>query len=77
MGDYFGSPAIMGERIRMFLARGLTFGNDDPDEDEFIEVFRVPLSEAVQMVLRGEIPDGKTQCGILRAYAMLDTEKSK
>ena len=77
MGDYFGSPAIMGERIRMFLARGLTFGNDDPDEDEFIEVFRVPLSEAVQMVLRGEIPDGKTQCGILRAYAMLGTEKSK
>jgi len=71
MGDYYGSPAIMGERIRMFMARGLTFGEDHLDEDEFLEVFRVPLSEAVEMVMKGEIPDGKTQCAILRASAML------
>ncbi len=74
LGDYFGSPAIMGEQIRMFLARGLTFGSDHLDEDEFLEVFRLPLGEAVEMVLRGEIPDGKTQAGILRAAAMLKRE---
>ena len=71
LGNYYGSPAIMGERIRMFLAKGLTFTENDLDEDEFLEVFRMPLSDAVEAVLRGEIPDGKTQCGILRAAAML------
>ena len=71
LGDYYGSPAIMGERIRMFLARGLTFTNQHLDDDEFLEVFRMPLSDAVEAVLKGEIPDGKTQCGILRAAAML------
>ncbi|MBQ7921729.1 MAG: NUDIX hydrolase [Clostridia bacterium] len=74
MGDYYGSPAIMGERIRMFLAKGLTFTENDLDEDEFLEVFRMPLDEAVKAVLKGEIPDGKTQCGILRAAMMLQTE---
>ncbi len=71
MGDFYGSPAIMGERIRMFLAKGLTFRNQQLDEDEFLETFRLPLAEAVEMVLRGEIADGKTQAGILRAAAML------
>ena len=64
LGDYYGSPAILGERIRMFLARGLTFGETEFDEDECLEVFRLPA------VLRGEIPDGKTQAAILRAAAM-------
>ena len=70
MGDFYGSPAIMGERIRMFLARGLTFTERAPDEDEFLEVFRMPLGDAVRAVMNGEIPDGKTQCAILRAAAM-------
>ena len=70
LGDFFGSPAIMGERIRMYLARGLTFTDTDRDEGEFLEVFRMPLSDAVRSVLRGEISDGKTQCAVLRAAAM-------
>ena len=70
LGEYYGSPAILGERIRMFLARGLTFGETEFDEDEFLEVFRLPLDEAEAAVLRGEIPDGKTQAAILRAAAM-------
>ena len=77
LGDYYGSPAIMGERIRMFLAKGLTFTSDDLDEDEFLEVFWMPLDKAVEAVLKGEIPDGKTQCGILRAAAMCGTMAEK
>jgi len=71
MGDYFGSPAIMGEHIRMFMAKGLTFGETELDEGEFLEVFKIPLQDAVDMVLRGEITDGKTQVAILRAAMML------
>lgn len=71
MGDYYGSPAIMGERIRMFLAKGLTFGERHLDDDEFLEVFKIPLDEAVEMVMNGEITDGKTQVGILRASRLI------
>ena len=60
----------MGERIRMFLARGLTFREQHLDRDEFLEVFRMPLADAVREVLDGHIADGKTQCAILRAAAM-------
>ena len=71
LGDYYGSPAIMGERIRMFMARGLTFTEQELDDDEFLETFRMPLDEAVEKIMAGKIPDGKTQAGILRAAMML------
>lgn len=74
MGDYFGSPAIMGERIRMFMARGLSFGERELDEDELLDVIRLPLDEALCAVMRGDIPDGKTQCALLRAALMLKGE---
>ena len=75
LGDFYGSPAIMGERIRMFLARGLTFSERHLDEDEFLDVVRMPLGEAVTAVMNGEIPDGKTQCAILRAARMIDEKR--
>lgn len=75
LGEYYGSPAIMGERIFMYLARGLSFGAQQTDEDEFLEVFRLPLDKAVAAVLAGEIPDGKTQVAVLRAAAMIEKEK--
>jgi len=75
LGDFYGSPAIMGERIRMFLARGLTFSERHLDEDEFLDVVRMPLGKAVTAVMNGEIPDGKTQCAILRAARMIDEKR--
>ncbi|MBQ8357007.1 MAG: NUDIX hydrolase [Clostridia bacterium] len=77
LGDYLGSPAIFGERIRMFLARGLTYREQHLDEDEFLEVFTMPLDEAVEKVLSGEIPDGKTQAAVLKVYTILQKEGKK
>ena len=74
LGAYYGSPAIMGENIRMYLARGLTFGAQNLDEDEFLEVFTLPLAKAVEMVLANEIPDGKTQLAILKTKAYIEKE---
>ena len=71
MGIFYGSPAIMGEKIHMYMAKGLTFGDRHLDDDEFLDVFRMPLDEAVREVLAGNMPDGKTQAAILRAAAML------
>ncbi len=77
LGDYYGSPAIMGERIRMYLARGLSFSESQLDEGEFLEVFRMPLADAVKAVMQGKFPDGKTQCAILRAAMMIENEKKQ
>ncbi len=74
LGEFYGSPALIGEHIRMYLAKGLTFGERELDEDEFLEVFTLPLDRAVEMVLAGEIPDGKTQLAILKAAALLKKE---
>lgn len=74
LGAYYGSPAIMGEPIRMFLARGLSFGAQELDEDEFLEVFTLPFEKAIEMVLAGELPDGKTQLALLKTKAYIEKE---
>lgn len=71
LGEYWGSPAILDEKIYMYMAEGLTFGDTEFDEDEFIEIIRLPLKTLVQMVIDGKIPDGKTQTAVLRANAIL------
>ncbi len=71
LGKYLGSPAILDECIHMYLAEELTFGETDPDDDEFIETVRIPLSQLTDMVMAGDIPDGKTQAAVLRAANIL------
>lgn len=61
------TPALIDEKIHMFLAEGLTFGESHPDEDEFLSVEKTPLKELVEMVMNGEIRDAKTQIAILKA----------
>lgn len=70
LGKLYTSPAIFDEVIHMYMATGLTFGETHPDEDEFLRIEKIPLSELKDMVMRGEIPDSKTQACVLRAYIM-------
>lgn len=77
MGKYYSSPAILDECIHMFLAEGLEFGETDFDEDEFIEIVKIPVDELVAMIMRGEIYDGKTQAAVMRAaYTIANRGKS-
>ena len=55
----------------MYLAKGLSFDKQSLDEDEFLDVIKIKLSDAVDMVLRGEIQDGKTQTALLLAARKL------
>ena len=71
LGEYYGSPAIMGERIFMYLATGLEFGDMDLDDDEFLEVVKIPAKELEEMIYRGEVTDGKTQAAVLKALHLL------
>ncbi len=75
IGPLITSPAILTEKIHMFLAEGLTFGETDFDEDEVIELVKIPLSEFVDMVMRGEIEDAKTQIAALKAWKIISDRK--
>ncbi len=74
IGELHTSPAILDEVIYMYVARGLEFFEQHPDDDEFITVTRVPIEDAVKMILSGEIKDAKTQTAILKVYLMIKGE---
>ena len=75
MGKFFSSPAILDECIHMFLAEGLEYGDTDFDEDEFIDIVKIPADELTQMILDGKIIDGKTQAAVLKAVMMINKRK--
>ena len=53
------------EYIHLYAAEGLTPGPQHPDEDEFINVRKVPLQEALEMTEDGRIFDAKSVISIL------------
>lgn len=61
------SNSSTDERAFIFLATGLTAGKAQPEDTEVLKVKRVPLTKAVQMVLRGEITDGISVAALLYA----------
>jgi ADP-ribose pyrophosphatase len=71
LGEMYPTPAYNTEITHIYLARGLVSGNSCPDEDEFLDVVKMPLSEAVEHVMDGSIKDGKTQIAILKAARII------
>ena len=59
------TPGFTDERVHIFAATGLVAGDRDLDADEFVELVRLPLSEAVDGVRSGRITDAKTVAGLL------------
>jgi ADP-ribose pyrophosphatase len=62
---YFASPGFLGEWMQIYLARDIREGAATPEPDENIEVFRLPLSEALALVAANKIHDGKTLIGLM------------
>ena len=77
LGRFYSSPAILDECIDLYLAEDLQQGETHPDDDEFLEPVRIPLERLVDMVLAGEIPDGKTQAAVLWGNELLRRRKPK
>jgi ADP-ribose pyrophosphatase len=66
-GWIYPSPGYTDERIWLFLAEGLSPSSEyRRDDDEFIEVLRVPLSALPGMIANGTIIDAKTICLVCR-----------
>jgi ADP-ribose pyrophosphatase len=75
LGTIFTTPGFTDERIHLFLARGLRDEGVAHEADEVIAEIRwIPLPEALAMIRRGEIVDGKTIAGLHLAAAALAEE---
>ncbi len=72
LGEMLPTPAYNSEITHMYLAKGLKFTKQNLDDDEFLDVEKMPLSEAVELVMNGKIRDGKTQIAILKAQYLLN-----
>ncbi|MDY4486719.1 MAG: NUDIX hydrolase [Candidatus Limivicinus sp.] len=71
MGKCCTSPGFSTEVLHIYLALGLHAGESHPDQDEFLNVEKIPLHELSRMVMAGEIDDAKTIVAVLKAEKYL------
>lgn len=72
IGDLATSNSVTDERGVVYIAQGLTFGEANPEDTEELQVKKVPLDEAVEMVMRGEITCSLAMIGLLKAKILRD-----
>jgi ADP-ribose pyrophosphatase len=72
--SYYSAPGFTDEHLHLYMAAGLTGGEKNPDEDEFVETVRMPLNEAYRMIFDGKIADGKSIIGIQYAMCMMKAQ---
>ncbi len=72
LGEMLPTPAYNSEITYLYLAKGLKFSRQNLDPDEFLDVEKIPLADAVKLVMDGTIRDGKTQIAVLKAARMLN-----
>jgi len=77
LAEYYASPGFLGESMKVFVAEGLVAGDTNWDEDEQIELRLVKLSEALKMIEKGAILDGKTLTGVLLYARKLAGKRKK
>lgn len=68
---FYPSPGFTDEIDHLYLAKGLKFGEANPDEDEFLDIEFFPIEKVYEMIMNNEINDGKTITGFLMAMEKL------
>lgn len=71
LGAMYPSTGYTDEIIHLFMCRVKSVGQQQPDEDEFLNVEKIPIKKAVEMVLNNQIPDAKTQITVLKLDRLL------
>ena len=79
LSEFFVSPGFCEEKMWLYMATDLTETAQRLDDDEIVEVVRLPFAHALKMIANGEIEDAKTIIGLMLAaprfgLAMLETE---
>ncbi len=75
--EFYVSPGFLTEKMYVFLATDLTESVQNLDEDEVVEIVRIPLTEAIKMAHDGRIEDAKTIVGLMLAFDYLEMAKTR
>jgi ADP-ribose pyrophosphatase len=65
LSEFFVSPGFLEEKMWLFLATDFAEGKQQLDDDEILELVRLPIAEALEMITSGEIQDAKTIIGLM------------
>ena len=71
LGKLIPSPGCYGETLYLYLAQELSYAQAQPDEDEFLDVERVPFDTLYRRCMSGEIQDAKTVAAVLKVKLLL------
>jgi len=66
------SNCVSDEVGFIYVAQGLTFHNPEPDDDEQLEIKKIPFEELYQMVIRNEVTDAMAVAAVLRVKLMIE-----
>lgn len=67
LSEFFVSPGFLEEKMWVFLATELSEGTQQLDDDEVLDIVRLPIADALEMITSGEIQDAKTIIGLMLA----------
>jgi len=72
LGDFYLAPGYSTEFMVVFLATDLSHNPLEADADEFLSMEAVPVTEAIKMAERGEMPDAKSLAALFLAKPSLE-----
>ncbi|MBQ1507055.1 MAG: NUDIX hydrolase, partial [Ruminococcus sp.] len=75
LGQLYPSPGYTNEIIHLYACRIADQGESRPDDGEFLNVEKIPLGKAVELVLNNQLPDAKSQVAVLKTAALLKSGK--
>lgn len=75
LGQLYPSPGYTSEIIHLYACKIKSQGSSNPDDGEFLNVEKIPLDKAVEMVLNNQIPDAKTQVAVLKTAMLIKSGK--
>lgn len=76
LGFIYPSPGFTDEVTHLYLATGLYQGEAHPDEDEYLDLVKMPFFDAMECMMRNEIADAKTVAGILKTAKKLEEKRN-
>lgn len=77
IGQFYMAPGYSTELMHVFLATDLTPDPLRADDDEFLEIIRIPLAQVMEMAQKGEITDGKTLSALLLSQKYIEQKGSE
>jgi ADP-ribose pyrophosphatase len=75
LGWIWTTPGFTDEKIWLFLATGLEEAQQELEADEILSIERLPLADAVEKALAGEIHDSKSVTALLRAARAFESQQ--